>query len=223
METKSSLINPFELIGKLHNEGLEYAFKLINEKTTIEQGVYLSAQYLQNLTEDYTKNTLASYYGMIAEEVNRSEKIPFEHFLNELLEIKVITQVGIELINEINNIPYDSENIVAQIEDIEQRILKADMTTEEQRYPLIFASVCKNSAIFGINNSNLLFGKRWPWKADGRASIEGFAAGVATGIVTGLIEGACITIGGLLGAGFLSAIGGGIGKSLVSWIRSLFT
>ena len=70
------------------------------------------------------------------------------------------------------------------------------MSVEDQRFPLIFATVTRNSAIFGINNSAILYSRHWPWKKDGQGAIDGFSSG---------------------------AIGGGIGRSLVSWIKSLFS
>ena len=67
MADTNSLINPFEHIGLLHNQGLVYTFKLINEKTTLEQAVELASQFMQCLDGDYTKNSLANNYAFISE------------------------------------------------------------------------------------------------------------------------------------------------------------
>ena len=216
MENKNSLINPFEHIGLLHNQGLEYAFKLINEKTTLEQAVELASQFMQCLDGDYTKNSLANNYAFISESINRTEKIELNDFLDGLLEKKLITNEGISFINEINNISYDALNIPKEILEIEKRILNSEMSVEDQRFPLIFATVTRNSAIFGINNSAILYSRHWPWKKDGQGAIDGFASGAITGAITGGFPGS--VVGALTGA-----IGGGIGRSLVSWIKSLFS
>ncbi|MEZ4877935.1 MAG: hypothetical protein R2805_10345 [Flavobacterium sp.] len=218
MENNNFLMNPFEYVGIKHNEGLEYCLKLWNEKTTVEQGMILAAQFNEKNNGNCLSNGIDFSYAFINETINKTEQVSFESRLNEYLEKKLITQDGIDFIYQIYNIREDSLDIPEKIKEIEKRILNSNIPIEMQRMPLIYATVTYHSAVFGAEYSNT-YSKPWPWKKDGDGALEGFVTGFVGGLIFG---GPTMLLGGLVG-GIKGAIGGGLGKSLWSWIKSFFT
>jgi hypothetical protein len=155
------------------------------------------------------------FYVSISEGINYNEKISLDDALNDFLDKKYVTEDGITAIKDINNIVETSSDILSQIAAIRDGILNSTMSVEEQRIPLIYASVAYHSADFGIKNADLLYGKPWPWKVDADAAIKGFASGAVIGALTGTGP------FGIVAGAVNGFIGSGIGASLVAWIKSL--
>jgi len=217
MKNAKQISNPYQEVGILHNEGLDYVIKNLNPKepVTIEKIVELTAKYLQTVKNSSNKSDLALYYEFVATTINGLNQIPFQEFLRE----EKISKEGVYFINDIQNISpdFDFPTTLKVLTNIESNILTSEMTEQEKQFPLICVSVAKSSVEYWIKQINdpksawIPFvgdpkAFRWPWRSDANGAVAGGIGGAIGGVLGG--------IGGVLIGGLLGAIGGAIGTSV---------
>jgi len=60
------LSNPYAIVGKLHNEDIDFVMNSISPDPAIEEVIALSAKYMQTLSDNNSKEADANYYVSIA-------------------------------------------------------------------------------------------------------------------------------------------------------------
>lgn len=221
MATNQVLSNPYNQAGQMHNNGMAYVINYLNSSSTIDKIIETCANYLQNLSGNDTQEEFFDNCALIASSINRSENLGIEGMLDWLLQKELITEDGMDFIRSIDGISDKTPlaEVVSIIEGIERDILNSTITVELQAYPLLYASISKHSASYGLeqeNNPNspwhgvITANRGWPWKKDARGAVSGAIGGAIGGIPGGL---AGVGLGFLLGA-----IGGALGASVVAAI-----
>ncbi|AZA84044.1 hypothetical protein C1637_16265 [Chryseobacterium lactis] len=220
MATTSILSNPYNQVGQMHNDGMQFVIGNINPSSTIEQIVQSCASYVQKLSDNSSSEAYVNWNAFISESINRTEKLQLSGMIDWLQQKDLITKEGIDFINSINDLSDDLSlsEVVSKIDSIENDILSSKMSVEQQSYPLLYAAVAKYSAQYGElqeTSSNSKWKEiktarkfSWPWKKDAEGAISGAIGGAIGGIGGGL---AGVGIGALLGA-----IGGGLGSSIAA-------
>jgi hypothetical protein len=186
MSKHEILSNPYAIVGDLHNAGVDFVLNSISPKPVIEEVIALTSKYLQTLSDNEKKKAYTNYYISISTSLNDLEIQSFDKILETMLENKLITQDGINFINEINNLPDESDNLPAKITEIENRIYVSGMSIDDQSYPLLFAAVAKSSSVYKIPQSKAeIFKLKWPWKADAHGAVAGAIGGAIGGATAG--------------------------------------
>ena len=219
------VVNPYDALGKVHNEGLDYVVARLNpeEETKYERVVELVSQYLVAIskdephTDDCNSNTNGFMYGYVA--VGKAMNLIATPSVDDITNEAGFNPTQKGFINAILNVSderaIDFEGTLKILQNIEEQILNSGLTPEEMEVPLITASISKYSVKYFMDHINDLDGKwkffieddiakfKWPWKADGKGAIGGALGGVTSG-PGGVVIGA---IGGALGSSVAAALG----------------
>lgn len=213
MENKQ-ITNPYQKIGVLHNEGVDYVINNLKPKeVTIEKIIDTTGQYLGKVNNTEKPSALALYCESITLTINRLNQVPFKVIVKE----EKISKEAVCFMKSILDVSedFDYPTTLKIVENIESNILMSDMTQEERSYPLLMVAVSKSSINYWIEQINDkkspwipfvgddLARLKWPWKQDG--------LGAAGGAITGGVS------GGLIG-GVIGAIGGAVGYSVANFL-----
>ena len=220
-EKKVAVLNPYDVLGKAHNRGLDYVIERLSSDGEIkpERVVELASQYVESIDnqccerehshhdrcgKEDMKIGFVNHYVAIGNNLN----LLVLNSVDELVKRQAFNEEQQCFINQIVNVSderdLDLEGTLKILMNIEEQILASDLTPEELQVPLIMVSVAKYSVKYWMEqmkDDNSRWGDfveggldkfKFPWKAD--------ALGAMTGI----------------GGGFVGAIGGAIGGSVIS-------
>lgn len=216
-ERKNTVMNPYDVIGKVHNKGLDFVVEKLNSQEEIkkERIVELVSQYLVSITgkenheDDCTDMNQDFILGYVC--VGESLNLITTNSIKELIEKGEFTEKQKCFIETILTVSedraLDREGTLKILLNIEEQILASNLTSKELKVPLTMVSIAKYSVKYfmdQINNDasewkNFIDGDlskfRWPWKADALGALTGAGGGII-GIV-----------GGALGGSIASALG----------------
>lgn len=221
-EKKVAVLNPYDVLGKAHNKGLDFVMERLNssDKMKAERGVDLISQFMESLKDEHShqrqdacsgnhgnNETMINHYIAVGNAVNRLAIHP----VNELVQKSKLTEKQNCFIQSILNVSdemaLDYEGSLKILQNIEEQILASDLTAEELQLPLSMVSIAKYSVKYWMeqissDNSkwkNFVEGDlaafKFPWKAD--------ALGAMTGIGGGVIG----AVGGAIGGSLAAALG----------------
>lgn len=226
MEDNSNKINPYRILGKFHNEGMDYVIERILNKDirgiSIEEIVELVSEYLSNIYKENSKIDLAINYEIISKVLNKYKQLTLE----EILKLSDITlsEKAISYLKQLDDLDLENPDAASQkMKEIEQDILNSDLSVNEQQYPLVFIAVAEASIEYmnkeKEKENNSLWSKFtyqlkiFPWKSDG--------IGAVGGLVNKSIFG---SIGFLLGGPIVSVISvgvGAVGSGIVASVKDI--
>ena len=220
-----AVMNPYDAIGKAHNKGLDYIVERLNpqEEIKYERIVELVSDYLVSLRTsekheddcpDMKEDFIFGYVG-----VGKTMNLLATTSIVELMKKAGFNQKQICFIDSVLNVSeeraLDREGTLKILMNIEEQMLKSDLTPQELEVPLITVSIAKYSVNYFIEQMKDRESKwrsfiksdlakfRWPWKADGKGAVAGSLGGIGGGI-GGVILGG---IGGALGGSVAAALG----------------
>ncbi|PHQ85479.1 MAG: hypothetical protein COB65_02920 [Thalassobium sp.] len=217
-------MNPYDAIGKAHNKGLDFIVEKLNpqEEIKYERIVELASDYLVSLKtggkhEDCNDMKEDFIFGYVA--VGKTMNLLSSYSTKELMTMGEFNQKQICFIESVLNVSderdLDREGTLKILMNIEEQMLKSDLTAKELEIPLITVSIAKYSVKYfmeqiksGKSEWINFLGKdlaklKWPWKADGKGAVGGALGGIAGG-AGGVILGG---IGGALGSSVAAALG----------------
>lgn len=220
-EKKVAVMNPYDVVGKIHNKGMDFVLSKLNpdDEPKYEKVTELVSQFLVELTskekQEDSFNPIKDdfVYGYIA--VGKSFNLSAIHSIVELNKMAQFNDKQTCFINALLNVSdslsLDYEATLKVLMNIEEQILASDLTPQEKEIPLIVASITKYSVKYYLHAINSGCGShkvedfvdgdlakfKFPWKADGKGAIGGAIGGIGTGVVLGAIGGA---IGGSVAA-----------------------
>lgn len=212
--------NPYNVIGELHNAGLNSIVQNLSNTPSIDEVVDLTSRFVADATINAATQLQIAQIKIFVSQVLNNQQFQQDNYLEETK----ISSEQVRILNEIINIPPSISNsdIKIYLEDIEFRILTSNITREEKSYPLLVTAVSKYSNLYWneqVNNPESPWQPFFPsnpsvhlkqWlKADAQGAFEG---GLAAGLYTWW------TGGGILVAAGAGALAGGIASSLGSVI-----
>ena len=223
--TEKRVMNPYDAIGKAHNKGLDFIVEKLNpqEEIKYERIVELVSDYLVSLRtnekhedgcSDMKEDFIFGYVG-----IGKTMNLLATTSIVELMKKAQFNQKQICFIDSVLNVSddrdLDREGTLKILLNIEEQMLKSDLTPQELEVPLITVSIAKYSVSYfmeQIKNDKSewrnfikedLAKFKWPWKADGKGAVGGALGGIGGG-PGGVILGG---IGGALGSSIASALG----------------
>ncbi len=221
-EKRVAVLNPYDVLGKAHNKGLDYVIERLNSQDEMkpERGVDLISQFLESLKDEHShqrydecNNNHGSNESMINHyiAVGNCVNMLAIHPVSELVKRSPIKENQKCLVEAILNVSdemnLDYEGSLKILMNIEDRILASDLSEEDLQLPLIMVSIAKYSVKYWMeqiacDNSkwkNFVEGDlskfKFPWKAD--------AVGALTGVGGGVIG----SLGGAIGGSLAAALG----------------
>lgn len=219
----SFLINPFERIGVLHNQGLDYVVKKIPDKPDIYEIIRIISEYTCSLLRPggaYSENELLQVSGIVSYAINHLNDIKTVYKDANLNETQIIL---LEKILSVN--PYVKlENQYENFRELEFEVFNYPMSYKDKEILLIGTAIGKHSALYWTevvkNPKNAwhkwlpdpnqprypLSKKKWA-NEDAKGAVSGAIGGAAPGLVTG---------GGVLVGALVGAVAGAIGSSVAS-------
>lgn len=223
-EKRIAVINPYDVVGKAHNKGLDYVVEKLNaqEDIKIERVVELVSQYIASLRgeahSDECKDIKEDFiFGYVA--IGRALNMMSSYSVKELLQKGEFNEKQKCFVESILNVSedraLDREGTLKILLNIEEQILASDLSEKELQIPLLTVSIAKYSVKYFIEQmkndgsewKNFIEGDlsnfRWPWKADGKGAVTGAIGGI-TGGAGGVIIGA---LAGAIGGSVASALG----------------
>ncbi|MXS71528.1 hypothetical protein GSF70_09895 [Flavobacteriaceae bacterium W22] len=152
MGTTSILSNPYNQVGQMHNDGMQFVSGNINPSSTIDQIVQSCALYVQKLSDNSSSETYVNWNAFISESINRTEKLLLSGMIDWLLQKDLITKEGMDFINSINDLSDDLSlsEVVSKIDSIENDILSSKMSVENNRI-LFFMQLLQNTVPNMVN------------------------------------------------------------------------
>ena len=206
--------NPYDWVGKLHNEGLDYA---LENKAEIDTTSYSSINAdVEFLVTSFIINKISE------DSVENFNEIDLRTNIDEFFEI--IEEIDIRdslsstqltfIYNAKNNIDSSNvwtlDNVLDGIVHVEDAILNSNLSDQEKCMPLIYCAILRNSAIYWQDENNYD-----DWDVDPSMHWGIIAAEDAVGALHGGITGgiSSFTSGALMfgpGGAVLSVMGGAV-------------
>lgn len=220
----SFVINPFERIGMLHNEGLDYVIKNLSSEPDINEVIRIVSEYgcsLLRPDRTFSESEVLVVSSIVGYSIVHLNDIQSVYKNSNLKEIQIVFLEKLLCIN-----PYVKlENQYEEYRKIEYEIFAYPMPYKDKELLLIASAVGKHSAQYWtsiMNNPKSrwhkfltspnhpgypLAKKTWT-KEDAKGAVSGAINGGAAGIGGG--------IGGVLAGAAIGAVTGAVGSSVAS-------
>ena len=230
MDENAKKVNPYRILGKLHNEGMDYVIGRISSKDKkdirIEEIIEVVSEYLLTIYKENQKIPesstieLSVHYELVSKVLNKYRNLS----LGEIIKPSDISlsEEAKSYLSQLDNLNLEEADIaLSKMKDIENNVLSSSLPDIEQQHPLIFIAIAEASIEYmrqeEAKKTNSLWSKftyqlkNFPWKTDGKGAVGG---AITAGVKAGLGGGA---LGGPLGIGIvvgIGAVGGAIGSSV---------
>ncbi len=215
VETTKSHTLDYEMVGELHNEGLDFILEEIKSQPTTKNGVReISRQFIDNAIEKFLNNNNINtgYESVItrsASELNES----VAELSDSTAKIYYAKIQKVFYSSEFSN----SKDAIEHIEAIEEEI-KLNCTGSDLSALLCGASVAKNTLIYWEKNTakwveaitgantRVLTRAEWSWKEFGGQDVSGAVAGAVVGAGVGSLAGGAGAVPGAIVGGLTGGV-----------------
>ncbi|MCT4629571.1 hypothetical protein [Winogradskyella sp.] len=219
--------NPFDKIGQLHNDALDYIIER-NSKIDVKEILSLADEYLKaNNSKHSFKNSIEANSETVDAYYKSGDKVNF------LLNGNFLSNQGALVYVKIMNLKTSKENpanVINKIKEIEGEIIYNKNLKEKERqlflvatsvyrYSIAYWTNPKNTSKWGIPNSNMHnMQSKFSWGDLAGSDVEGAIAGGIGGAFGGSVT---LPVVGTVAGWVAGAAGGAIGGSAANAIGQL--
>ena len=211
-----SLVNPYLDVGNIHNQALDWIASQLHapEVPPTDKLVELVMNWYVTQIPDVTPEQKAGFYALTATGMTYAQR----YSVAELCQLAKLSDQATSFIAQACGLTGKFPEILMQLNTLNTQALAADLSDNDQPYPLLTLAIALKSAEYGqlqqaLGNNSPWSGYRaqggggWPWSADAHGGLAGALAGAIGGVAGGFLGIFAGFVGGGIIGGYCSAIG----------------